>query len=63
MLGIKTLSVLENVASKSRGRRGLLGKQCIFRVMGDNDISVSIISQVHLKKELELLLLTRPQRQ
>lgn len=47
--GIKTLSVLENVALINLEGRGLLGKTGvdarIFRVMGDNDISVSIISQ------------------
>ncbi len=47
--GIKTLSVLENVALVNLEGRGLLGKTGvdarIFRVMGDNDISVSIISQ------------------
>ncbi len=47
--GIKTLSVLENVALVNLEGRGLLGKSGvdarIFRVMGDNDISVSIISQ------------------
>jgi aspartokinase/homoserine dehydrogenase 1 len=48
-IGIKTLSVLENVALVNLEGRGLLGKTGvdarIFRVMGDNDISVSIISQ------------------
>ena len=47
--GIKTLSVLENVALVNLEGRGLLGKTGvdarIFRVMGDNNISVSIISQ------------------
>jgi aspartokinase/homoserine dehydrogenase 1 len=47
--GIKTLSVLENVSLVNLEGRGLLGKTGvdarIFRVMGDNDISVSIISQ------------------
>lgn len=47
--GIKTLSVLENVALVNLEGRGLLGKTGvdarIFRVMGENDISVSIISQ------------------
>ncbi|CAM3926107.1 bifunctional aspartate kinase/homoserine dehydrogenase I [Flavobacterium weaverense] len=47
--GIKTLSVLENVALVNLEGRGLLGKTGvdarIFKVMGDNDISVSIISQ------------------
>jgi hypothetical protein len=46
--GIKTLSVLENVSLVNLEGRGLLGKTGvdarIFRVMGDNDISVSIIS-------------------
>jgi aspartokinase/homoserine dehydrogenase 1 len=44
--GIKTLSVLENVSLVNLEGRGLLGKTGvdarIFRVMGDNDISVSI---------------------
>ena len=47
--GIKTLSVLENVSLVNLEGRGLLGKTGvdarIFRVMGDNNISVSIISQ------------------
>lgn len=47
--GIKTVSVLENVALVNLEGRGLLGKTGvdarIFRVMGDNNISVSIISQ------------------
>lgn len=47
--GIKTLSVLENVSLVNLEGRGLLGKSGvdarIFRVLGDNDISVSIISQ------------------
>ncbi len=47
--GIRTLSVLEDVALVNLEGRGLLGKTGvdarIFRVMGDNDISVSIISQ------------------
>lgn len=47
--GIKTLSVLENVALVNLEGRGLLGKTGvdarIFKVMGDHDISVSIISQ------------------
>ncbi len=47
--GIKTLSVLENVALVNLEGRGLLGKTGvdarIFKVMGDNNISVSIISQ------------------
>jgi aspartokinase/homoserine dehydrogenase 1 len=47
--GIKTLSVLENVSLVNLEGRGLLGKTGvdarIFKVMGDNDISVSIISQ------------------
>lgn len=47
--GIKTLSVLEDVALVNLEGRGLLGKTGvdarIFRVMGDNNISVSIISQ------------------
>jgi bifunctional aspartokinase / homoserine dehydrogenase 1 len=47
--GIKTLSVLEDLALVNLEGRGLLGKTGvdarIFKVMGDNDISVSIISQ------------------
>jgi len=47
--GIKTLSVLEDVALVNLEGRGLLGKTGvdarIFKVMGDNNISVSIISQ------------------
>ena len=47
--GIKTLSVLENLALVNLEGRGLLGKTGvdarIFKVMGDNNISVSIISQ------------------
>jgi aspartate kinase len=47
--GIKTLTVLQNVALVNLEGRGLLGKTGvdarIFRVMGDSDISVSIISQ------------------
>ncbi len=47
--GIKTLSVLDNVSLVNLEGRGLLGKTGvdarIFKVMGDNQISVSIISQ------------------
>ncbi len=47
--GIKTLSVMDNVALINLEGRGLLGKTGvdarIFRVMADNEISVSIISQ------------------
>lgn len=47
--GIKSLSVLENVALVNLEGRGLLGKTGvdarIFKALGDNDISVSIISQ------------------
>lgn len=47
--GIRTLSVLENVSLVNLEGRGLLGKTGvdarIFKVMGDHDISVSIISQ------------------
>ncbi len=47
--GIKTLSVLDNVSLVNLEGRGLLGKTGvdarIFKVMGDNNISVSIISQ------------------
>ncbi|MEX0275405.1 MAG: aspartate kinase, partial [Flavobacteriaceae bacterium] len=47
--GIKSVSVLENVALVNLEGRGLLGKvgvdARIFRVMGENNISVSIVSQ------------------
>ena len=47
--GIKSLSVLENVALLNLEGRGLLGKAGvdarIFRALGDSNISVSIISQ------------------
>jgi len=47
--GIKSLSVLQNVALVNLEGRGLLGKAGvdarIFKVMANNDISVSIISQ------------------
>lgn len=47
--GIKSLSILNNVSLINLEGRGLLGKTGvdarIFRVMGDNNISVSIISQ------------------
>lgn len=47
--GIKSLSILNNVSLLNLEGRGLLGKTGvdarIFRVMGDNNISVSIISQ------------------
>lgn len=47
--GIKTLSVIENVSLVNLEGRGLLGKAGvdarIFRVMAENQISVSIISQ------------------
>ncbi|MEN2414078.1 bifunctional aspartate kinase/homoserine dehydrogenase I [Flavobacterium mesophilum] len=47
--GIKTLSVLEDVSLVNLEGRGLLGKAGvdarIFKVMGDHNISVSIISQ------------------
>lgn len=47
--GIKSLSVLEDVALVNLEGRGLLGKTGIdariFKVMGDHNISVSIISQ------------------
>jgi aspartokinase/homoserine dehydrogenase 1 len=48
------LSVLENVSLVNLEGRGLLGKTGvdarIFRVMGDNDISVSIISRIFRKR-------------
>uniref|UniRef100_UPI004048B630 aspartate kinase n=1 Tax=Flavobacterium sp. TaxID=239 RepID=UPI004048B630 len=47
--GIKSISILNNVSLINLEGRGLLGKTGvdarIFRVMGDNNISVSIISQ------------------
>lgn len=47
--GIKSLSVIENVALVNLEGRGLLGKvgvdARIFKSLGDNNISVSIISQ------------------
>ena len=47
--GIKSLSVLDNVSLLNLEGRGLLGKTGvdarIFKVMGDHNISVSIISQ------------------
>lgn len=47
--GIKSLSILNNVSLINLEGRGLLGKTGvdarIFKVMGDNNISVSIISQ------------------
>ncbi|PIF00397.1 MAG: bifunctional aspartate kinase/homoserine dehydrogenase I [Maribacter sp.] len=47
--GIKSLSVIENVAMVNLEGRGLLGKvgvdARIFRSLRDNDISVSIVSQ------------------
>lgn len=47
--GIKSLSVLENVSLVNLSGRGLLGKvgidARIFRVLGQNNISVGIISQ------------------
>lgn len=47
--GIKSLSVIENVALVNLEGRGLLGKvgvdARIFRALGENNISVSIISQ------------------
>ncbi|MFC6877796.1 bifunctional aspartate kinase/homoserine dehydrogenase I [Flavobacterium myungsuense] len=47
--GIKSLSVLDNVSLVNLEGRGLLGKTGvdarIFKVMGDHNISVSIISQ------------------
>jgi aspartate kinase len=58
--GIKTLTVLQNVALVNLEGRGLLGKTGvdarIFRVMGDNDISVSIISQGSSERGIGLVL-------
>ena len=54
--GIKSLSVLTNVSLINLEGRGLLGKTGvdarIFRVMAENDISVSIISQGSSEEEL-----------
>ena len=52
--GIKSLSVLTNVSLINLEGRGLLGKTGvdarIFRVMAENDISVSIISVRFFRK-------------
>lgn len=60
--GIKTLSVLENVSLLNLEGRGLLGKAGvdarIFKVMGDNDISVSIISQGSSERGIGLVVAT-----
>ena len=60
--GIKTLSVLENLSLVNLEGRGLLGKAGvdarIFKVMGDNDISVSIISQGSSERGIGLVVAT-----
>lgn len=60
--GIKTLSVLENVSLLNLEGRGLLGKAGvdarIFKVMGDNNISVSIISQGSSERGIGLVVAT-----
>lgn len=60
--GIKTLSVLENVSLVNLEGRGLLGKAGvdarIFKVMGDNNISVSIISQGSSERGIGLVVAT-----
>ena len=60
--GIKTLSVLENVSLVNLEGRGLLGKSGvdarIFKVMGEHDISVSIISQGSSERGIGLVVAT-----
>ncbi|TDO78127.1 aspartate kinase [Flavobacterium chryseum] len=60
--GIKTLSVLENVSLVNLEGRGLLGKSGvdarIFKVMGDHNISVSIISQGSSERGIGLVVAT-----
>ena len=60
--GIKTLSVLENVSLVNLEGRGLLGKAGvdarIFKVMGDHNISVSIISQGSSERGIGLVVAT-----
>ena len=60
--GIKTLSVLENVSLLNLEGRGLLGKAGvdarIFKVMGQNNISVSIISQGSSERGIGLVVAT-----
>ena len=57
--GIKSLSVTENVALVNIEGRGLLGKvgvdARIFRVLSDNNISVSIISQGSSERGIGLI--------
>jgi bifunctional aspartokinase / homoserine dehydrogenase 1 len=58
--GIKSLSVLTNVSLLNLEGRGLLGKTGvdarIFRVMAENDISVSIISQGSSERGIGLVI-------
>lgn len=60
--GIKSISVLDNVSLINLEGRGLLGKTGvdarIFRVMGENDISVSIISQGSSERGIGLVVNT-----
>jgi bifunctional aspartokinase / homoserine dehydrogenase 1 len=60
--GIKTLSVLENVSLLNLEGRGLLGKAGvdarIFKVMGQHNISVSIISQGSSERGIGLVVAT-----
>ncbi|MCL9809363.1 bifunctional aspartate kinase/homoserine dehydrogenase I [Flavobacterium luminosum] len=60
--GIKSLSVLENVSLINLEGRGLLGKTGvdarIFKVMADNGISVSIISQGSSERGIGLVVNT-----
>lgn len=57
--GIKTLSVLDNVSLVNLEGRGLLGKTGvdarIFKIMGDHNISVSIISQGSSERGISLV--------
>ena len=58
--GIKSLSVIENVSLINLEGRGLLGKvgvdARIFRVLGENNISVSIISQGSSERGIGLVI-------
>ncbi len=60
--GIKSLSVIENVSLINLEGRGLLGKvgvdARIFRVLGENNISVSIISQGSSERGIGLVVNT-----
>lgn len=60
--GIKSISVLENVALLSFEGRGLLGKPGIdariFKALGENNISISIISQGSSERGIGLVINT-----